>query len=320
LSGKLKVFSGNASLVLASKVCERLSLPLGEATVSRFRDGEVRVRFEENIRDADVFIVNSTHPPAENLLEMMLLGEAARGSSAERITFVCPYLGYNRQDRKDAPRVPISARLIARMLSISGADRMLIIDLHSEATMGFFDDDIRVDHLYGSAVSLPYLREMLKGSDFVVASPDKGGGPRAEAYANRLGLSDYVLFTKTREVPGKVRTESVKIIGSVRGKNVLFVDDMIDSGGTVIADAEAALEAGAKEIFVCATHPIFSGDAVERLDESHIAKVVTTDTIAHNPEKLATKRLEFTVLSVAPLLAEAIRKVHEGESLSSLIR
>lgn len=318
MTAKLKVFAGNAGGMLAEKVCERLSIPFGQVEVGRFADGEVRVQFRENVRDADVFIVNPTQPPAENLLEMILLSEAARGSSAGRITLVPVYLGYNRQDRKDEPRVPISARVVARMLSQSGADRVLLFDLHSEPTMGFFDHHIVVDHLYASHVSLPYLREMLQ-NDFVVASPDKGGGPRAAAYAKRLGLKDYVLFTKSRPRAGEVTEEAIKVIGEVKDKDVLFVDDMVDTGGTVIADADAAKSLGCRDIYFFATHGLFSKGAVSRLDQSPIQEVVVTDTIHQGEEKLKTQRLKITVLSIAPLLSEAIRRIHEGESLSSLI-
>ena len=318
MNTKIKIFAGQAGAPLATLVCERLSVPLAEANLSRFADGEVYIEGLEDVRETDVFIINPTHPPAENLMEMVLLAEAARGASAGRISLVPVYLGYNRQDRKDKPRVPISARVITRMLSESGADRVLLLDLHSEPTMGFFDHHIVVDHLYASYVGVPYLKSILT-ENFVVASPDKGGGPRAEAYAHRLGLADYVLFAKSRSQPGEIRQESIKIIGEVSGRDVLFVDDMIDTAGTVIGDAKAAKEAGAGKIYVFATHALFSRNAVARLDKSQIDEVIVSDSIFHPSEALRTERVKITVIPVAPLIAEAIRRIHEGEPLSPLI-
>lgn len=311
------IFAGNAGNPLSEKVCKQLCSDPAKAEVSRFTDSEINIQLLENVRDCDTFIINPTNPPAENLLEMVFLADAARRSSAGRITLVIPYLGYNRQDRKDRPRVPISAKVIAEILSLSGAGRVLVFDLHSEPTMGFFTNNIVVDHLYGSFVSIPYLKDIL-GDNFVVASPDKGGGPRAEAYANRLGLGDYVLFSKSRPKPNEISKGLIKIIGEVDGKDVLFVDDMIDTGGTIIADTEAAKNAGARNIYVFATHAVLSKGAVERLDKSPIKEVIVTDTIHHDPKEFETEKVKFTVLSVASLLAEAIRRIHNGESLSSL--
>jgi ribose-phosphate pyrophosphokinase len=285
--------------------------------LERFHDGEIRVQLLEDVRDADVFIVNATNPPAENLLEMLFLTDAIRRSSAKRITAVLTYLGYNRQDRKDKPRVPISARVVIDMLSNSGANRALLLDLHSEPTMGFFASNVVVDHLKASIASVPYLREILP-EPFVVASPDKGGGPRTEAYAKLLGQDDYVVFFKSRPEPGAVDKKSIKIIGDVRGRNILFIDDMIDTGGTIITDAEAAQKAGALDVYAYATHFLASENAIARLDASPIKEVVVMDTIAHLPEELQTNRLKITTLPVAPLLAEAIRRIHDGDSLSSL--
>ncbi|OHB21376.1 MAG: hypothetical protein A2939_05045 [Parcubacteria group bacterium RIFCSPLOWO2_01_FULL_48_18] len=315
---ELKIFAGQAGTILSEKVCRELHITPGQARVSRFADGEVDVQFLENVRDSDLFIINSTNPPAENLMEVALLCEAARGSSAGRITLVPTYLGYNRQDRKDRPRVPISARLAARVLSLCGADRVLLLDLHSEPTMGFFDPRIITDHLYASPISIPYLKTLLKG-DFVVAAPDKGGGPRAEAYAARLGLGDYVLFTKSRSGTGEIKERSIKLIGDVDGKDVVFVDDMIDTAGTLSADIAAAKEHGARNVYVFATHALFSKDAIERLDRSGAKEIIITDSIYHPPEKLKTEHVKITVLSLAPFLADAISRIHKGESLSPLI-
>lgn len=316
----LKIFSGSAGQQFANDVARRLGAVPGQALVSRFKDGEVRVQILENVRDADVFIINQTNPPAENIIEMALLAEAAHDSSAGRITLVPTYLGYNRQDRKDRPRVPISSRSIMRYLANSGADRALFFDLHSEPTAGFMSDLV-IDHLYASKVSVPYLQKLLTKS-YVVASPDKGGTARAEAYARRLGQDDFVVFFKSRSAPGEIRKESIKVIGSVKGKDVVFVDDMIDSGGTMIADAEAAKKAGAKRIFCFATHAVFSSNpkaVIERFDKSAVTELIITDSIRHEPRLLKSKRVKVTVLPLSGLVADAIARIHAGESVSALI-
>lgn len=316
----LKIFAGSASKPMTEAVCKKLGIVPGQALVSRFKDGEVRVQILENVRDCDVFILGQLNPPAENILEMALLSEAAHDSSAGRITLVPTYLGYNRQDRKDRPRVPISSRTIMRFLAHSGADRALFFDLHSEPTAGFMSQLV-VDHLYASKISVPYLQKALT-KDYVVASPDKGGTARAEAYARRLEQDDFVVFFKSRSAPGEIRKESIKIIGSVKGKDVLLIDDMIDSGGTMIADAEAAKRAGAKRIFCFATHAVFSSDpktVIERFDKSDVTELVVTDSISHDPKLLKSKRVKVTVLPLADLVADAIARIHAGESVSALI-
>lgn len=314
---RIKVFSGNASNLLAEEVCKLLSIKPGLAEVGRFKDGEVRVQIKEDVRGADVFIINSTEPPAENFIEAGLLAEAACGASADRITLVIPYLGYNRQDRKDRPRVPISASVMINFLANRGANRVLLFDLHSEPTMGYFKPMV-VDQLYGSKVSIPYIKGLAK-NPFVVASPDKGGGPRAETYARLLGQEDFVFFFKSRKGTGEIKVESIKIVGNVEGKDVIFVDDIIDTAGTIVADSLAAKTAGANNIYVVATHALFSGEAFKRMDDSPITEVVITNTISHKPSELKAGRVLITSLSVAPLLAEAVRRIHEGESVSSLI-
>ena len=314
---KLVVFSGTASTALTLEVCKNLSVDPGKAKLGRFKDGEINLQLLENVRDADVFIINSLQPPADNLMEMLLLVDAAKRSSARRITIVPVYVGYNRQDRKDRPRVPISAKVVIDILSGSGANRAVLFDLHSEVTMGFFGRDMVVDHLYTSIASIPYLRTILP-APFKVASPDKGGGPRAKAYATLLGQDDYVIFDKTRARAGEVEEDSVKIIGDIDGYHVLLVDDMIDSGGTMIADAKAAMAKGARSVYGYAPHFLASDDAISRLDESLIRELVVMDTIVHPEGKLATGRLKLTVLPMAALIANAIRRIHDGDSLSSL--
>src|SRR5258708_3403439 len=251
----LKIFAGSAGRAFAEDVCQRLGIALGQAIVSRLNDGELRVQILETVRDGDFFILNQTNPPAENILEMALLSEAAHGSSAGPITLVPTYLGYNRQDRKDRPPVPISSRTVMRFLAHSGADRALFFDLHSDPTPRFMSNLV-IDHLYASTISVPYLQKVLT-ENYVVGSPDKGGTERAEAYARRLGQDDFVVFFKSRSAPGEIKKESVKIIGEVRGKDVIFVDALIDSAGTMIAHANQAKKARPKTIICFAPHADF---------------------------------------------------------------
>lgn len=315
------VFAGTAGMSLAHSVCQSLGIELSKAHVARFADNEVNVKIDENVRDADVFIINPTNPPLENLWEMVLLASAAHGSSAGRVTVIPTYLGYNRQDRKNEPRMTPSARFPMDLLIATGAHRVLLFDLHSEPTMMYFGKHMLVDHLYGSFVALPYLRDRLRGRDFVVASPDKGGAPRAEAIARLLGEDDFVVFHKSRREANVIDQKRVKVIGSVRGKDVLFVDDMIDTGGTLAAGVEAARKAGAKKIYAFATHGIFSRDAVARLEASGVTEVFVTDTIRQDPAKIYSpvRRHFITVIPIGPLIAKAINELHEGGSLSRLI-
>lgn len=314
--GKVQVFATNAGKELGSKISQELGVNLGEARLSRFKDGEVDVQILENVRGNDVFIVAPTQPPAENLLEAVHMAEAARLSSAGRVTLVIPYFGYGRADRKDAPRKAIGARLAFKMLEIAHPDRFLMLDLHAEQTLASVDNAV-TDHLYGSAVGVPYLKKLLDGKDFVIASPDRGGGARAIKYANLLGQEDFVFFSKQRSAPGEVKSDSIKIIGDVSGKLVVLVDDMIDSGGTILADAAAAKAEGAKEVWAFASHGLFSGGALEKFKGSAIDRVFTTDSVYHDPEELKAAKVE--VISVASLLASAIKRTHDGDSLSTLI-
>lgn len=315
---KLKIFAGNASKELAQKVSDCLSIKLGKAHVGRFADGEVKVEFEENVRDTDVFIINSTNPPAENWFELLLLADAAHRSSAGRVTLVIPYLGYNRQDKKNKPRVPISAKVTIDTLANPklGINHVLLLDVHSEATLSAFDAVV-VDHLYGSIIGVPYLLKKV-GQKLVVASPDAGSTQRARAYARFLNLQNFVIFDKDRREPNKIDKRRIKIIGSVKNKDVILVDDMIDTARTLVADAEIAMRKGARSVRAFATHAVLSAGAVERLDKSRIAEIIITDSIWHSPDELKTKRVKITVLSIDWLLGQAIRRIHEGESLSEL--
>jgi ribose-phosphate pyrophosphokinase len=317
--GSVKVFTTNAGRPLAEKICGFLSIELGEVRVARFNDGEVDVQLKEDVRGHDVFIIAPTHTPAENLIEAIHLAEAARFSSAGRVTYVIPYFGSGRSDRKDAPRKPIGAVLAIRMLECAQPDRFIFLDMHAEQTIGSILKAIP-DHLYGSAVAEGVLGSIVKGRDFVIASPDKGGVPRAEKYAGLLGQDDVVVFSKSRSKPGEVKKSSVKIIGDVENKDVIFVDDIIDTAGTIVADAAAAREAGATDIYVFATHAVLSKDALKIMNESPISRIYVTDSIHHDLEMLKRKCPKLTVISVAPLLARAIRRTHDGESLSILIR
>ncbi len=314
---RIHIIAGNASAGLVKSICEGLGDDPTPATVGRFSDGEVKVQILENVRGDDVFIVNSTHPPFENIAETIFLANAARNSSAKRVTLVIPYLGYNRQDRKAEPRVPVSAKIVIDMLKLSRADRALLVDLHSEATASHFEPII-VDHLYASYGVVAYLKEVMY-QPFVVAAPDAGAGTRARKYAQYLGLADIVVFNKQRAGAGEVVEDSIKIIGDVEGRDVLLIDDMIDSGGTLIADAKAAKAKGAKRVVAFATHALFSkGTSV--FTKENFDEIIVTDTIYHPPEAIANPGgAKITVQSVAPLLRKAIKRVHHDESLSSLI-
>ena len=313
--GQIKIFATNVGTDLAEKICQELGIVLGQARLNRFKDGEVDVQILENVRSNDVFIVAPTQPPAENLIEAIHLSEAARLSSAERVTLVIPYFGYARADRKDAPRKAIAARLAFKMLEIAHPDRFLMLDLHAEQTLASVDNAV-TDHLYGSAVAVPYMKKLLEGKDFVVASPDRGGGGRAIKYASLLGHDDFVFFSKQRSGAGEIKEDATKIIGDVKGKLVVLVDDMIDSGGTIINDARAAKAEGASAVWAFATHGLFSAGALDKFRQSPLDRIFTTDSIYHDPEELAEGRVE--VISVAPLLSQAIKRTHEGESLSAL--
>lgn len=310
----LKIFSGNAGKKLAEDTCKLLFIEPGDAIVGKFGDGEVRVKIKDNVRGADVYIINPTNAPAENLIELAFLTSAARDSSAERITMVIPYMGYNRQDRKDQPRVPISAKIIIDMLRHRGAKRVLLFDLHSEATAAHFHPLV-VDHLYLSYIGVPYLRELLT-EPFVVAAPDVGAGKRMRYFAKALNQSRLAIFDKERADAGVIK--NVTIVGDVDGMNVLFVDDIADSCGTLQAVSAEAKRAGAKDIFAFVSFGIFSGDAFKRIADSPLTEIIVTDAIDMDlPEKVGNTKI--TVLSMAPLVAQAIQRLHTDKSLSGLI-
>jgi ribose-phosphate pyrophosphokinase len=304
-----RVLTGTANRPLAEEIAKSLGVEITKATVSRFADGEVFIRLDENVRGADVFIVQPTNPPAENLLELLLLVDAARRASAARVTCVMPYYGYARQDRKDQPRVAIGAKLVANMIMRAGADRVLGLDFHAHQLQGFFD--IPVDHLYAAPVFTAHYRKK-KLQDLVVVAPDVGSAKMARGFAKRLNAS-LAIIDKRR--PTANVAEVVNVVGEVEGKDCLLADDMIDTAGTVSEAARALKNLGAKDIYVCATHALLSGPAVERLSSAPIKEVAVTNTIAI-PD--ARKFDALTVLSVGELLAKAIRFTHSDQSVSSL--
>lgn len=308
---ELKVFAGNSNLPLAEKVCHYLEVPLGKAQIKTFSDGEIAVEIDESVRGADVFVIQSTCPPVNhNLMELLILMDALKRASAGRINAVIPYYGYARQDRKVAPRQPISAKLVANLITVAGASRVLTMDLHAGQIQGFFD--IPVDNLFATPVLLQYLRKRFQ-DDLVIVSPDAGGVERARAFAKRLEAS-LAIIDKRRE---KANVSKVMhIIGEVRGKTAVLLDDMVDTAGTLTQAAAALVDQGAKEVYGCCTHPVLSGEAVHRIEESPIQELIVTDTIPLSQEASACNKIK--VLSVAKLFGEAIRRIHLNESVSSL--
>jgi ribose-phosphate pyrophosphokinase len=306
----LKIFSGNANKPLAEKICQYLGLPLGEAAVGRFSDGETSVEFRENVRGVDVFVVQPTSIPAnDHLMELLIMIDALRRASAASITPVVPYYAYARQDRKTAPRVPISAKLVANLLGTAGATRLLTMDLHTGQIQGFFD--IPVDHLYSAPVTLEYIRQNFTG-DLVMVSPDAGGVERARAFAKRLDCT-LAIIDKRREATA---IKAMTLVGNVWGKEAFILDDMVTTGATVSMAAELLMRHGAKAVHACVTHPVMSRNAVSTLQGSLVQTLAVTDTIPLSPEAAALPKIR--VLSVAPLLGEAIRRIHNRDSVSSL--
>jgi len=309
MSERLKVFSGNANKELAEEICEQLHVSLGDVNIGRFSDGEIRLQIMQNVRGDDVFLVQPTCPPVnDHIMELLIMVDALSRASARRITVVLPYYGYGRQDRKSEPRVPISAKLVANLITAAGADRVLAMDLHVGQIQGFFD--IPVDHLYGMPVFLDYIRDKHL-TDVVVVSPDAGGVERARAFAKRLD-ADLAIIDKRR--PRANVADVMNVIGEVKGKTAILLDDMVDTAGTLCKDAEALKSFGAKRILACTSHGVLSGPAMERLNKSPIEELMITNTI---PLK-GKSSPKVTVLSVAPLLAEAIKRIHEDQSVSQL--
>jgi len=308
---RIKIFSGNANIPLAKKICDNLGISFGKANVSTFSDGETRVEINENVRGMDVFVIQSTCSPVNiACMELLIMIDALKRASAGRITTVIPYYGYSRQDRKVAPRAPISAKLLADLITTAGANRVLSIDLHAGQIQGFFN--IPVDNLFATPVLLEYMKKKYVDNT-VVVSPDTGGVERARAFGKRLGAS-LAIIDKRREGPNEAQV--MNIIGNIEGKSVILIDDMIDTAGTVVQGASALKNAGALEVSVCCTHPVLSGPAMERIEESDIKEVVVTDTIPLSER--AQKCSKIKVLSVSRLLSEAVRRIYYNDSISSL--
>jgi len=307
---RLRVFTGNANPELAQKICKFLGVRLGKAGVSHFSDGEIQVEIDESVRGMDTFVVQPTCPPVnQNLMELLVMLDALKRASADRITVVIPYYGYARQDRKVVPRTSISARLVANLITVAGASRILAMDLHAGQIQGFFD--IPVDHLYALPVQLDYLRK-IKG-EIVVVSPDAGGVERARELGKRLNAS-IAIIDKRREKANVAKV--MHVIGDVKKKVAILLDDMIDTGGTIVKAAEAIMHNGAREVYACCSHPVLSGNAVEKIDGSPLKEMVSTNTIPLS--KSARKSKKIKILDVSPILGEAIKRIHNDESVSSL--
>ncbi|MDP2798965.1 MAG: ribose-phosphate pyrophosphokinase [Deltaproteobacteria bacterium] len=308
---RLKIFSGNSNLPLAQAICRYLDMELGKAVVRTFSDGETLVEIGENVRGSDVFVIQPTCPPVnQNLMELLIMIDALRRASARRITAVIPYYGYGRQDRKVAPRTPITAKLVADLITTPGARRVLAMDLHAGQIQGFFN--IPVDNLFAAPMLLEYIREHFL-ENLVMVSPDAGGVERTRAFAKRLE-AQLAIIDKRRERPNE--SQVMNIIGNVKGKHVVILDDMVDTAGTLCQAAQALQEHGAKVIHACTTHPVLSGPAIKRIEASPISKLIVTDTIPLGPEAQKCRKIE--VLSVAELLGEAIQRIHNEDSVSSL--
>ncbi len=312
---KVKIFSGNSNLELAKGIAESLNMPLGDASVKKFSDGEVNVEINESVRGKRVFIIQSTCKPAnDNIMELLIMIDAFKRASASSITAVIPYYGYARQDRKVFPRAPISAKLVSDLLQVAGIDRLLTVDLHAGQIQGFFD--IPVDHLYALPVMIDYIKSNIMekfNEEVVIVSPDAGGVERARAYAKKINAG-LAIVDKRRDRPNQSR--ALHVIGDVKNKIAIIVDDIVDTAGTLCNSAKALLDNGANKVFACITHPVLSGPAIERLTNSVLDKLIITNTIPLNEN--AKNCNKIVVLSVASLLAEAIRRIYHDDSVSSL--
>ncbi|MCD6400058.1 ribose-phosphate pyrophosphokinase [candidate division WOR-3 bacterium] len=308
---KLKIFTGNSNINLAKEIAAYIGIELSEAFVTKFSDGEIFVKILENVRGQDVFVIQPTQPPADNLMELLIMIDALKRASARRITAVIPYFGYARQDKKDEPRVPISAKLVADLISVAGANRVLSMDLHAEQIQGYFN--IPVDHLYAAPVMIEYIKNMnLNEEKLVIVSPDLGRANRARAIAKRINNVPIAIIDKRRPKPNEA--EVINVVGDVNGKNTIIVDDIVDTAGTIVAAAEALQKNGASKISAFITHPVLSGSSLKRIKDSPIEKMVVTNSIplkSNNVEKIES-------VSVAPLLGEAIIRINEERSVSSL--
>lgn len=318
---ELLIFSGRSNPKFTASICESLQVPQGRLEVVRFSDGELSVDIGDNVRGRDVFVVQSTSTPGnEHLMELLILIDALKRASAWRVTAVLPYFGYARQDRKLKPRVPITAKLIADLLTVAGTKRVLTMDLHAGQIMGFFD--IPVDNLNALPTIVPYIKERWGGQDnLTIVSPDVGGVERARTFATRLDNAAIAVIDKRRARPNQVA--EMNVIGDVAGRICILVDDMIDTGGTIVKAAETLIKEGASKVVACGVHPVLSGTAIEKLQNSPLEEVVVTDTICHPKSSLPPKGAsgpKLTLLSVAPIFAEAIRRIHVDDSVSSLFR
>jgi len=308
---KLKIFTGNSNIDLAKEIAAYIGIELSEAFVTKFSDGEIFVKILENVRGQDVFVIQPTQPPADNLMELLIMIDALKRASARRITAVIPYFGYARQDKKDEPRVPISAKLVADLISVAGASRVLSMDLHAEQIQGYFN--IPVDHLYAAPVMIEYIKNMnLNEEKLVIVSPDLGRANRARAIAKRINNVPIAIIDKRRPKPNEA--EVINVVGDVNGKNTIIVDDIVDTAGTIVAAAEALKKNGASKVSAFITHPVFSGSSIKSIKDSPIEKMVVTNSIPLKSNNL--KKIES--VSVAPLLGEAIIRINEERSVSSL--
>jgi ribose-phosphate pyrophosphokinase len=309
MATKIKIFSGSTSLYLAEKIAQGYGSELGKVSLIRFADGEFQPSFDENIRGTDVFLIQSTYAPSDNLLELLMLVDAARRASARSIVAVMPYFGYARQDRKDKPRVSIASKLVANLLSAAGVQRIVTIDLHADQIQGFFD--VPVDHLYASSVFIPYLKT-LHLNNLTFASPDTGGTRRAGSYA-KFFHTDFVVCYKHRAKPNEI--ERMALVGDVEGRNVILLDDIVDTGGTLCKAAQIIMDNGALSVRAMVTHPLLSGNSYENIEKSALEELVVTDTIPLHKESP-----KIRVISTADLLAEVLRRLKKKESISSLFK
>ncbi len=305
------IFAGNSNLILSKKICDYLNLPLGDAKVKRFSDGEIQIEINDNVRARDIYVIQSTCCPVnDSLVELLLMIDAFKRSSARRITAVMPYFGYARQDKKVAPRVPISAKLVANLLAVAGTDRVITIDLHAGQIQGFFD--IPVDNLFSASVIIDYIR-MKYQDNLVIVSPDTGGAERARAFAKRLDAS-LAVIDKRRDAPNE--SQAMAVVGDVAGKTAVILDDMVDTAGTLTHAADAVLNEGANSVHACCTHAVLSGPSIDRIDASVLTNLVVTDTIPLNTPAASCDKIK--VLTISELVGEAIIRSYRGDSVTSL--